>query len=93
LRYNAIVEIGQLLANLIYLYILVIFVWVMSSWLPQIRDNELIRLTGRISEPYLRFFRGIIPPIGGVLDISPIVAIFVLSLIARILGLLFKVQG
>ena len=82
--------IGRLLVYLINLYILIIFVWVMSSWLPQIRDNELIRLTGRISEPYLRVFRALIPPIGGVLDISPMIAVVVLSLVASILGRLFS---
>lgn len=91
MRYNAAVEIGRLLVYMIELYILIIFVWVMSSWIPQIRNNELIKLTGKISEPYLRVFRGIIPPIGGVLDISPIVAVVVLSLIARILGRIFNV--
>ena len=77
--------IGQFLANLINLYILVIFVWVLSSWFPQIRGNEIIRFIGFLSEPYLSIFRRIIPPIGGVLDLSPMIAIVILSLVAQIL--------
>lgn len=90
MRYNEVVIIGQLLVSLVNLYILIIFVWVMSSWIPAIRNNELIRLTGTISEPFLRIFRNVIPPIGGMLDISPIIAVAVLSLIAGILGRLFS---
>jgi uncharacterized protein YggT (Ycf19 family) len=89
-RYNTSVLLGQLLANLINLYILIIFVWVLSSWFPQIRGTNLIRFTGFLSEPYLSIFRRIIPPIGGMIDISPMIAIIILSLIAQILLKLFR---
>jgi uncharacterized protein YggT (Ycf19 family) len=35
-------------------------------------------------DPYLNFFRRFIPPIGGVMDISPIVAFFTLNLLEKI---------
>ena len=38
---------------------------------------------GKIVEPYLTPFRRIIPPIGGMLDISPIVALFALRFVAK----------
>jgi len=78
------VGIGYFLARLVQLYMLVVFIWVMSSWFPQFRQNPIIELTGRISEPFLSIFRRIIPPIGGMLDISPILAIVILNLIAGI---------
>ncbi|DAB21839.1 TPA: hypothetical protein CPT94_06785 [Candidatus Gastranaerophilales bacterium HUM_22] len=34
-----------------------------------------------ITDPFLNIFRGIIPPIGGMLDISPIVAIILLQIL------------
>ena len=33
-----------------------------------------------LADPYLNLFRGIIPPIGGTLDLSPILAFFVLNI-------------
>jgi YggT family protein len=49
------------------------------SWVPSIQQSSFGRLLGRICEPYLEPFRKIIPPIG-MIDISPIVAIFVLNI-------------
>jgi YggT family protein len=34
-----------------------------------------------LTDPFLNIFRGIIPPIGGVLDISPILAIILLQIL------------
>ncbi|MNC73236.1 YGGT family protein [compost metagenome] len=48
-------------------------------------------------EPYLKPFRKIIPPIGGMLDISPIVALIALEFVAlgiqAILGLILSPFG
>ena len=33
-----------------------------------------------MADPYLNLFRGIIPPIGGTLDLSPILAFFALNI-------------
>jgi YggT family protein len=55
------------------------------SWLPpsiSIRLEGLRRFLYEVCEPYLRLFRRVIPPIGP-LDLSPIVAIIVLTLGAR----------
>ncbi len=38
-----------------------------------------------VSEPYLRFFRRLIPPFGAV-DLSPMLALFVLLIGGRLLG-------
>lgn len=77
--------IGQLLAGFVQLYMLIIFVWIISSWIPQFRQYTFVRFCGELSEPFLRIFRGVIPPIGGMLDISPIIAFLVLQLLTGIL--------
>ncbi|MBD8496779.1 YggT family protein [Paenibacillus sp. CAU 1523] len=51
------------------------------SWVPNVRSSFIGEIIGKIVEPYLSIFRRIIPPIGGVLDISPIVALFVLEFV------------
>jgi YggT family protein len=48
------------------------------SWLPNARESFIGELLGKLVEPYLSPFRRFIPPIGGMIDISPIVALFAL---------------
>jgi len=55
------------------------------SWFPGARESTFGVFLGTISEPYLEQFRKFIPPLG-MIDISPIVAIFVLHF-ARTSGL------
>ncbi|MGI6220372.1 MAG: YggT family protein [Coriobacteriales bacterium] len=80
-----------LILKIIDLYVLVIFVYIIMSWIPNNNAtfNTVYEALGRICEPFLGLFRKIIPPVGG-LDFSPIVAVIVLQLIARlVIGLLF----
>jgi YggT family protein len=68
---------------LILVYTLIIFVYILTSWVrlpysPWIRRIE--DFLRDVCEPYLRLFRRILPPLGP-LDLSPVVAILVLFLI------------
>lgn len=62
------------------IYFYMILVYVLMSWLPNVRESFIGELLGKLVEPYLAPFRRFIPPIGGMLDISPIIALFVLQL-------------
>lgn len=64
------------------IYTFVIIAYVLLSWIPNARDSFIGEILGKLVEPYLAPFRRLIPPIGGMLDISPIVAIFALQFIA-----------
>jgi len=72
--------------NFIYLleniYFYMILIYVLMSWLPSVRESFIGELLGKLVEPYLRPFRRLIPPIGGMLDISPIVALIALRFVA-----------
>lgn len=57
-----------------------ILAYVLMSWLPNIRESFIGELLGKLVEPYLTPFRRFIPPLMGVVDFSPIIAIFVLNL-------------
>lgn len=48
-------------------------------------DHPVVRLLYRVTEPILAPLRRIIPPIGGTIDISPIVALFIVEIARRIL--------
>lgn len=62
----------------IYQYMIIIYV--LLSWLPNLRDSFIGETLGKLVEPYLAPFRRFIPPIFGMIDISPIVAVFVLNI-------------
>ena len=69
------------------LYGLVIFVYILTSWLrlpysPTL--NRIQRFLYDVCEPYLRIFRRILPSMGG-LDLSPILALIFLTVIDRFL--------
>jgi len=67
----------------IYSYMIIIYV--LMSWLPSVRESFVGEFLGKLVEPYLKPFRRLIPPIGGMLDISPIIAYIALRYV--ILGL------
>ncbi|MBY0012674.1 YggT family protein [Paenibacillus typhae] len=65
--------------NLLFqIYYYMIIIYILMSWLPNLRENFIGELLGKLVEPYLSPFRRIIPPLFGTLDISPIIALFVL---------------
>lgn len=64
-----------------YIYYCMIIAYVLLSWLPNVRESFIGELLGKLVEPYLTPFRKIIPPIGGMLDISPIIALFALRFV------------
>ncbi len=65
-----------ILGKLIGLYSWALIIYILMSWVPDVRASKFGQLLGSICEPYLEPFRKIIPPIG-MIDISPLVAIFI----------------
>jgi YggT family protein len=63
----------------IYRWLLIAYI--LLSWVPNIRESFIGELLGKIVEPYLAPFRKIIPPIGGMLDVSPIIAFIALGFV------------
>lgn len=60
-----------------------IIIYVLLSWVPNARESTFGVWLGKLVEPYLSIFRRFIPPIGGIIDLSPIIAIFALGFIAQ----------
>lgn len=77
------------LTTLIDIYSYALIVYILMSWFPNARDTKIGQLLAAICEPYLEPFRRIIPPIG-MIDVSPIVALFVLNFATRGLYALFN---
>ncbi len=69
----------ELLATLIDIYFWGIFILVISSWIGT-SSHPTVQLVSQIVDPYMALFRRFIPPIG-MIDLSPMVAIFGLMII------------
>lgn len=76
---NVLAAIGKTIGTLLTIYNWVLFAYIISSWFPSFRESMFGQVLAYVSEPFLAPFRRIIPPIGGMLDISPIVALIVLN--------------
>lgn len=63
-----------------YTYEILLFIYILMSWVPQAKDSPIGIGIGKIVEPYLSIFRRFIPPVG-MLDLSPIVAIIALTFV------------
>ncbi|MCK5685226.1 YggT family protein [bacterium] len=64
---------------------ILIFIRIILSWLPiDTKNNDFVEYVYSITEPILKIFRSILPPIAG-LDLSPIIACFAIDLIGNAL--------
>ncbi|CCB85089.1 MULTISPECIES: YggT family protein [Parachlamydia] len=81
----------MILVNIISLifqvYFLMLFARILSSWLPELHQYRIMQFIAFYTDPYLNFFRGVIPPLG-MIDISPIFAFLALSFIEYFLKIL-----
>lgn len=66
------------LASTLNLYQSALVVRLILTWFPS-PPQALIAPLSTICDPYLNLFRGIIPPLGGTIDLSPILAFVVLD--------------
>jgi len=75
----------MILITLVQGYTFLMFIWVVLSWIPDLRFSGFYKFLDRIFIPFLEPFRRIIPPINGI-DISPILGFFVLQMTTTLLG-------
>lgn len=61
-------------------YIILLMVRVVGSWFSGFAMSKIMRFVAFYTDPYLNLFRRIIPPIGGTLDLSPLLGFFALRL-------------
>ena len=85
--FNAIIGI---LDTIFTIYQFMISGYILMSWIPSLQQSAIGEFLGTLVEPYLGIFRKIIPPIG-MIDISPIIALFALQYIK--IGLFIVIQN
>lgn len=83
-------NIADYVSALVFVYLLLIIANIAMGWIQMFRSipyNVTLRaVTGFVTEvtdPYLAVFRRFIPPLGPI-DLSPILAILLLSIVGRI---------
>jgi YggT family protein len=76
---------------LFLVYLVLIFIRVLLSWIPRMPYNRYLRaavdFVEEATNPYLNVFRRFLPPVGGggfAIDLSPILAIIVLLIVQGI---------
>ena len=70
------------------IYLILLLVRVSLTWFPNVNwYGQPFYSLSRLTDPYLKMFRGIVPPLVGI-DISPILG-FILFLKARIIPYVF----
>lgn len=82
------VTIISLISRAIQIYLAMIWIYCLLTWLPGASQSRLGQLLSRLVEPYLSMFDRIIPSVGGI-GFTPIIASFVLILAQR--GLYFLI--
>ena len=76
------ISISRFVGLVFYFYYILIIVRIFLSWIPSIDwEQQPFNAVRSATDPFLNIFRGIIPPIGGMLDISPVLAIILLQIL------------
>jgi YggT family protein len=87
LLYDTISSVESFISVFVYVYSLVIFAYILTSWVrmpysPSL--NRIQRFLYDVCEPYLRIFRRILPTFGP-LDLSPIIGVAFLYILLAVL--------
>ena len=75
---NFLEGIAQVLNWGLTIYLYVIIARAIISWVSPSPYNPIVQFLYAATEPVLRYARRIIPPIGGTLDLSPLIVIVVI---------------
>jgi YggT family protein len=90
-------DIADYVNTLVLVYLVLIFIRIILSWIPRVPYNRFLngflKFVTEVADPYLNLFRRILPPVRmgpGALDLSPIVATFVLIIVGGIVESLIR---
>ena len=71
--------------KMIDFYSILIVISVLASWVDPMYKMQIFNTIRKLTDPYLRIFKVIIPIGNGAIDISPIIALWILNIIKRLL--------
>ena len=86
-------DVADYVQTLAYVYLVLIFIRIILSWIPRMPYNRWlnagVKFVSDVTDPYLNLFRRVLPPVRmgpGALDLSPIVATFVLIIVSSLVA-------
>jgi YggT family protein len=86
-------DVADYVTTLALVYLVLIFIRIIMSWIPRMPYNRYLsaalKFVSDVTDPYLNLFRRVLPPVRlgpGALDLSPIVATFVLIIVSSIVA-------
>ena len=86
-------DVADYVNTLVIVYLVLIFIRILMSWIPRMPYNRYLAaaltFVTDVTDPYLNLFRRFIPPLRmgpGALDLSPIVATFVLLIVGGLVA-------
>jgi YggT family protein len=90
-------DVADYVNTLVIVYVVLIFVRILMSWIPRMPYNRILNgvltFVVDVTDPYLNLFRRFIPMIRvgpGALDLSPIIATFVLIIVGGLVAGLIR---
>jgi YggT family protein len=90
-------DVADYVNTLTLVYLVLIFIRIIMSWIPRIPYNRFLagflKFVTDVTDPYLNLFRRVLPPVRlgpGALDLSPIVATFVLIIVSAFVTSLIR---
>jgi YggT family protein len=75
-------DLAQALYWLVNIYTMLLFVYAIVSWFPDLRRGRWVNYLAAIIEPVLIPIRRVVPPLGG-LDLAFLILFFALQLLVR----------
>lgn len=82
---NIIIAIADVVSILLQIYTWLIIARALISWVSPDPHNPIVSFLYMVTEPILRPARRLIPPIGGTIDISPIVVLVLIVFLRQAL--------
>ena len=86
-------DIADYVNTLVLVYLVLIFIRIILTWIPRIPYNRFLngflKFVSDVTDPYLNLFRRFLPAVRlgpGAIDLSPIVATFVLIIVGGIVS-------
>ncbi len=77
-------NLGHVIHFIFLAYTLMLFARIMGAWFPSFQQFSVMRFINFYTEPYLKVFRRLIPPVG-MIDLSPLLAFLALRVVEKIL--------
>merc|ERR1719498_629106 len=73
-------------ASFIKMYLLLLFLRVLLTWFPSFNwDTQPWISLRQVTDPYLNIFRGLVPPLMGQIDLTPLIGFYLLQMLSSIL--------